>query len=146
MRIFISLMVWYDLIVHQHMSLTQGLASSEFQSKTQHLSLCKTPRSYAENYFFTIFFFLHVYKTNFQLSFSIIIAKTMNRYKNIKRCTDFLQLDDNSFILWRLSPTKEQDEEWETFISWPIRNLRMSLGKQLLSATAYVSTIVYTQR
>lgn len=70
----------------------------------------------------------------------------MNRYKNIKRYTDFLQLDDNSFILWRLSPTKEQDEEWETIISWPIRNLRMSLGKQLLSATAYVSTIVYTQR
>ena len=40
----------------------------------------------------------------------------MKQYNKIKRYTDFLQLEDNSFILWRLSPTAEQNQMWKTFI------------------------------
>lgn len=40
----------------------------------------------------------------------------MKQYNKIKRYTDFLQLEDNSFILWRLSQTAEQNQMWKTFI------------------------------
>ena len=69
----------------------------------------------------------------------------MKQYNKIKRYTDFLQLEDNSFILWRLSQTAEQNQIGKR-LSRLIRNLKANLKKRLTSVTACVSMNVYILR